>query len=501
MRGRLNIIADISNEDSLINKVVEKKYQRSLSELYRVFYDILSTYIDLPEEDKKVICFWGLAAAFKSAFITFPFLYLNASMGSGKTRLLKLLEVCIPKAVLTPNLTEASLIRLPSQEQLNAILIDEAERMTSKEKSTLRELLNQAYKRGGSILRVEENKEKVRVVKKYPVFTGIALANIWGLEPVLEDRCITLVLQKSKNAEITKIAELYEFDDRIENLRRDLLVYEAYISSQLEGVCESIFLHFLYKRIASLRDNLDQMGVGSVGYVGLAQKKGLLEPTGNNNIHILHYTQPTLPTQPTLNIENLNELLAIPIEKIIQKMQNSDLSGRNMEIWLPLLTIAALIDESIFDDLMEIAIKRSKNKEEGKIMDDIDTIFASFLFYHLSANGTDKLYTPKDLKDAFLEIEGEKEWITTEWIGRCLKRLNIIKAKIRRRKGFEMELDLENVKKYLDSRNIEIDESFLEEYKSKNDKKPSEESQKTVEEALEKQDKGYKDFKDFIDDD
>ena len=189
-----------------------------LSDVYTEIKGILSTYLDMPDDNKEVVALWILANVNKDAFLTFPELFINATKGSGKTRLLKLIHALIPRSAIATNLSDSVLFRLPTQQHLSALLLDEMERMGAKEKETLRELIVTCYKRGGKVYRTEEKKiKKVRtkVPVAYEIYMGVCMANIFGLDSVLEDRCITLNLERSNNPLVTKIPEFFEYDSRI----------------------------------------------------------------------------------------------------------------------------------------------------------------------------------------------------------------------------------------------------------------------------------------------
>ncbi len=408
-------MSDILREDSpdKIGRMLEKERDmKSVGEIYHLIDEVLRTYMDLPEDDRKIITLWALAVSFKSYFATMPYLFINASKGSGKTRLLKILENIIPRSILTPNLTEASLKRLPSQNALNALLIDEAERLTSKEKLALKELLNAAYKKGGKVLLVEESKGE-RVVKQLPVFLGVALANIWGLESVLEDRCITLILEKSKDPRITKIPEYFNLDDRFSTIKKSIGMQVVYVGSVVGAQTE-----FLFNSL--LRD-----------------------------LSYTTYTH-TLLTQPTLLHSN-NDFL-------YKKVVESPLTGRDLELWLPLLIISYLISDEFFLEIMDLAKTKSEEKAEEQVAGDRDTVFASFLYYYLEANGQNGSVTTKNLKKKHEEVEGEKIWMSSEWIGRCLRRLKVIKQQIRKSNGMLYYLEMNKLKKYLDIRGVNLEE-------------------------------------------
>lgn len=429
-------MSDISQEDSkseIIKTIELVKDRPTLRDIYDGIYSIISTYMDLPEEYKKIVSLWSIAAALKDCFVTFPVLFINASKGSGKTRLLKVLESIIPHARLTPNLTEASLFRLPAQQKLNALLIDEAERLSYKEKGNLRELLNQAYKRGGSVLRVEDDKSGGKVVKEYPVFMGLALANIWGLEPVLEDRCITIVLEKSKNKEITKIPEFFELDDRIAWIKKSLSVYVVYVGSLFSGVGEFFFIHLLSNIIDTL-------------------------PT--------HHTQQQQHTQPTpiLHEKTISKDFPTNPNLFCEVLKESTLLGRDMELWLPLLTVAAGISEEFFIETVNLAQHVCEEKKSREIVEDRDSVFSIFLYYYIRANNIKDMVSIRKLRTKFIELEGEKKWLSSEWVGRCLRRIRVIKNKRRMARGMEVEINMANLSEYINRRGIETTDELVEGY-------------------------------------
>ena len=97
-------------------------------------------------------------------------------------------------------------------------------------------------------------------------------------------------------------------------------------------------------------------------------------------------------------------------------------------------------------------------------MEDHDTIFSTFLYYYFKVNGIEEMIKIQKIYQKFVELEGEKDWFTNEWIGRCLKRINAIKSKRRLSKGVEIEINLPNVEKYLRIRGVELEENISLEY-------------------------------------
>jgi hypothetical protein len=99
------------------------------------------------------------------------------------------------------------------------------EQVGSKEKQTLRELLNSAYKKGMKVKRMKKTKSKEGeeyVTETYEPYFPIAMANIWGMDEVLGDRSLTFVLEKSDNPEVTKKIEDFDTNPRILEIKRVL---------------------------------------------------------------------------------------------------------------------------------------------------------------------------------------------------------------------------------------------------------------------------------------
>ena len=156
------------------------------------------------------------------SFTSYPFIFLNAMKGSGKTRLLKLIKSMCWNGDFTASLTEAVLFRTASK---HTMIIDEFEDIGSKEKSSLRELLNAGYKKGNKVKRMKQVKKEsgtVYEVEEFDLYTPIAMANIWGMENILSDRCITLILERSAHPIKTRLIEDFEFNEAILNIKRTL---------------------------------------------------------------------------------------------------------------------------------------------------------------------------------------------------------------------------------------------------------------------------------------
>jgi hypothetical protein len=401
------------------NQVYKSDIEVGQKALFTKIKDVIATYMDMQEDDITIISLWAMAVSSKDSFATIPILYLNASKGSGKTRCLKLLTHIIPNSMMASNLSESALFRLPSSRKLNMLAIDEAERMDSKEKNNLRELLNQCYKEGGCVIRMDKDKYGNFVEREYPIFMGIVLANIFGLDAILEDRAISVILQKSADLNKINMPELFENDTRIFEIKQNLATQDKMADRKMQ-ILQTIFYSYLYPS-ESERINAMQKAGFDTEDIKLAQRE----------------------------------------DAFIKKIRSLEIGGRNMELWLPLFITAYFIGDDIVDKTIEIAKSKTKAKQDTEIISDKDTMFAEFLYRYviseiksIKPNEISDFISLREIRNRFELEEGQKYWLNEEWIGRFLRRVNCIADMQRKTRGREVSINLNKLKKYLSIRGI-----------------------------------------------
>jgi hypothetical protein len=373
-----------------------RMFKNRLKDGYRTIKDILMKYCDLEERYYPVISLWIVGTYAHDSFETYPYLFINASKGSGKSRLLRLISVLSKNGKLLGSMTESALFR---GSKGNTLCIDEFENIQSDEKGALRELLNAAYKKGMTIERFRKKKtpegEKYEV-EAFDVYTPIAMANISGMESVLADRCISLLLEKSSNTRITRLIEDFKNDFTIIEIKKTL----EKLKKELEVVIE--------------RSNLGK----------------------DWNDHVLGIFR-----EHSKNTE---------LTEFFQKIDATEIEGRNLELLLPLYFIAYLIDDE--KEALETIIKISKElvmeKEEEELLENSDKILIKFLIDKIAHDleYLDYVSTSK-ISSQFKEYMGEgNEWANPKWVGKSIKRMKLIKNKKRESRGIKILLDHENKK-------------------------------------------------------
>jgi len=377
-------------------KEKNKSHKEILRECYFNLLDIIDNYMDIEEKEKKLIAIWIIGCYFHKQFNTYPYLFFNAMRGSGKTRLLKLISY-LNNGILTTFPTETILFRCK-----DPLCLDEFERMDSKEKALLKELLNTAYKKGLYVLRTSKRKvlgKEEYFIEKFETFRPICMANIWGMDDVLGDRCLSLILEKSNNPIKTK---------KIENFEENNYITKTKISLYRCSLCSVV------------------MSGGTSDWNAYLDKR---------------YTLHTLTSYNTYNTLTTQQHTQKYIKQDIffNKIDNSELNGRNLELFMPLFYISNYLGDDIFLEILEFS--KIINKEKmGVDMENKDVLLYKFV----SENCENMTWTGvKKLTDDFRYFLGDEveEWINPRWLGRAIKRLNLILEKRRIGSGAEVILD------------------------------------------------------------
>jgi hypothetical protein len=393
-------------ESSCFNGLFEKLENSEIKEVYYEIINILKEFIETSEENYQFIALWILGTHFHDYFQTYPYLFINAMKGSGKSRLLKLIKTLSWHGDMLASLSEAVLFRTSG-----TLCIDEFEEIGGKDKNSLRELLNTAYKRGGKVKRMKKRHTVVgdeQVVEEFSTFRPIAIANIWGMEEVLGDRCLNIVLEKSSNSTITRKIENFENNPKIAKIIEKI----AKIQIQCR-LCRVVTQKNIYEEWNN--------------YLNITTL----------TTHTTLTTLTTFTTQTTQNDTNIT---------FFDKIIKTDLDGRNLELLFPLFLIAEEI--GVIDIIISIGVKISHDKKEEDINESSDV-----LVYRLVSNQTTKDWIKvSDLVNSLsweMKNEETDKWLNAKWMGKCLKRLNLLIDKKRLSDGRVVKLNIEKAKEKL----------------------------------------------------
>lgn len=396
----------------LSTNYTDEEIKEKLNWCYENLNIQLKKYVDMSDSKAKLTSIWLMGTYFHEAFETYAHFFINATRGSGKTRLLKLMSSIGNKGdgSIQNNITEAVLFRIPRN---TITCIDEMEQVGNKEKQTLREIINSCYKKGMKIKRMKKTSGKDGeqfVVEEFEPFFPIVMANIWGMDEVLGDRSITLVLEKSGNPAITKMIEDFDDNPTIQRIKRTL--------NQISVVS---VVTLLEKNISKNWNNYISTKYNNTNYIT------------------------TLTTQTTQTTQQ-----QIDMEQFFNKIDGSGIDSRNFELLFPLLLISKEIGKKVFEELLKICSDMVEEKKKDEYRESKDVLLYDFI----SKKNPDLNYHPiKQLTRDFREFIGEEDtedrWLNERWVGRGLKRLQLILDSRRISQGNTVSLNVAKARKKL----------------------------------------------------
>jgi len=371
----------------------DKIKKQKLTDSFHNIIDILKEYVELKKEYYTIIALWIIGTYFHDQFYSFPYLFLNAMKGSGKSRTLNLITTLAKNGEIVNSLTEAVLFRTKG-----TLAVDESEGLERKGQENLRELLNSAYKRGTKVKRMKQKKigdSVEQVVEEFDVYRPIVMANITGMESVLGDRCIPLVLEKSFNKKITNLIEIFHEEEIVKETLK--LLKEC-------SLCRCSFSVERYKEWNN--------------YIKYANNNN------TNNTHTNNYT----------NYTNYAEAFKV--------INLADLNGRELELSFPLLLIANEISSVVLKETTLILKDIFSEKKEEDLIENSDISLMDFVSQK-PENYSNYFIPINKLTQEFREfLQINEDWLNTKWMGRALKRLNLVIEKKRKSHGTEVRLNI-----------------------------------------------------------
>ena len=407
----------------------EREDKIVLEQLYQEVINVLRTYADLKDEYYNLVAVWIMGTYLHKALDSYPYLFINAMKGSGKSRLLRLISLLSHNGSHELQPTEAMLFRMPPH---HTLCLDEFEGLSKKENAGLRQVLNASYKRGMTITRAKKVKSKEGEeyeLEKFEPYKPIVIANINGMEEVLSDRCVPIMIEKSQRKDIMLLQENFHNNPLIEDLKERL-------TRNLVKRCSVVYM----------KNN-----------------------THNWNIYVNIYLYiHTFNTQTTLTPQFYSELRSSKsvvlcrlkrevFDEILEeqdfyyKVINSGLNGRNLELFFPLFYVSHILSDTILDETLKISKLFLKSKKESDIEESLDISVYDFIS-RLTYDGFEFISMRNLINDfrIFLGLgKFEDPDLNARWLGKSFKRLDLILDRKRKNNGMSYRLDIEKAKKKL----------------------------------------------------
>ena len=388
--------------------------KEGLTRYYSKVKFILKKFMDMDEEYYSLVSLWVVGTYFHKQFSAYPYLYFNAMKGAGKTRVLKIIATLSKNGELLGSMTEAVLFRTASE---SSFCIDELENTNEKGKENVRLLLNSAYKKGMKVKRMEKRKvegEVQQIPVAYDVYCPIAMANIWGLENVLQDRCISVILEKSSKNQIIKLIENFENDIRFQTAKGGLMRLTENLKDEqglFNDVIDKWNSYVLKKNIVSSVSK-----VSSVKSVNKVKKR-------------------------TDDIDNIDDFTIL-----FQNIDKTNLNSRDLELFFPLFILADMIGKKVFEELLETSQKIVKSRREADREESKDVKLIEFI----AQSDYEGFVNISDIAKEFSEFSGEDpKYNTPNSVSRVLNRLKLILDKRSTGRNRQAKLDVSKAKEKL----------------------------------------------------
>ncbi len=361
-----------------------------LQRYYKKIEKVLKEYMDMREEYYPLVSIWIMGTYLHKQFSAYPYLFFNAMKGSGKTRILRIISTLAKNGKFANSMTEAVLFRTAYG---RTFCIDELESVNAKGKENLKELLNSAYKKGAVVERMAKRKGtdgEEYFTEEFKVYCPIAIANIWGMDDVLGDRCLTIRLEKSVDEKVTSLIENFDNEMQFKTIKGGLIG----LTEKLQG---------------------DSMGLfdGVISEWNDFSKK-------------------------EKDIKDVKDVWT----SLFVKIKEAKITGRDLELFFPMFIIADICGGKILEDLIKISKKIVKEKRLADREDNRDVQIYEFVSKYANTEFVSVAKLVEDFK-SFIDID--EKWINSRWLGRGLRRLVLVTDE-RKGQRREVRLDIEKAK-------------------------------------------------------
>ena len=167
------------------------------AELIRELSHSITRYVMLSKESAVAIALWVVHAyAFEASTITPRLAITSPEKRCGKTTLLRIIQVLVPRPLSAANITAAAMFRTVEMAR-PTLLIDEADTFLAANEE-LRGILNSGHSNDGNVIRLVGDDHEPRA---FSTWCPTAIAAIGRLPNTIEDRSIKIVMRRRRRDE------------------------------------------------------------------------------------------------------------------------------------------------------------------------------------------------------------------------------------------------------------------------------------------------------------
>jgi len=186
----------------------------------------------------SILTLWVIGTYFYKVFRYYPYIWLNADKGSGKTRVMEVIVPLAFNSVLAVNHSEASVFRLVDVDGAT-LLIDEFEKLKKDNQQGIMTLLNSGFNAEASVIRNDRKGDSFKPTR-FSSYSPKMFAGIDDISDVLMDRCIKIkIFKKPKGVHIERYKLDYFTSESLNELRDELYICGLQYASSIKKIYDS----------------------------------------------------------------------------------------------------------------------------------------------------------------------------------------------------------------------------------------------------------------------
>lgn len=302
---------------------VQEKMKINLVDCYNKIFDHMQKYIVFEDiRIYSILTLWVIGTYFYKIFRYYPYIWLNADKGSGKTRVMEIILPLAFNGVLAVNHSEASIFRLVDVDGAT-LLIDEFEKLKKDNQQGIMILLNSGFNAEATVIRNERKGDSSFKPIPFSSYSPKMFAGIDDISDVLMDRCIKIkIFKKAKGVNIERYKIDNETSEFLKRLRDELFICGLQYASNIKKIYDSNRLE-LPKELSDREKDIWEVLFTLAHFIDMENDTSI-EQT------LKDYSVESSKERTKMNIEKNNsyKLISVLID-IIPTMQPKKVDGAN----------------------------------------------------------------------------------------------------------------------------------------------------------------------------
>jgi len=208
-------------------------------EVWREVLEFVNRHVDYEsEEDAIITALWAVGTHFYQAFYAFPLLKFEGPPGCGKTQANYTIGSISFHPIFTPDLSESAFFRIRAETGAT-IILDEFD-FEKRRDWKLDDLINNAFQRGGKVLRSEKDELGRIQVRYYNVYGPLSFSGVQPLPQMTETRTLFISMRKTLRKDLGGATYPLPSDPEPRALRERLYITRLYWGPEVLRVYNSV---------------------------------------------------------------------------------------------------------------------------------------------------------------------------------------------------------------------------------------------------------------------